>query len=365
MTQLAFLDELARRKFGVVNVDLDPLRHELEDACACDRECVAARGAAPRRHVMALIHDDMAVLGHEIVDLVIAQQALDHRDVDPPREPTLPASDSPDGLLLHIEKERQLRDPLIEKRLAVHEHERAPSALGHEEDPGDRLADPRWRDEHADIVSQERTRRGLLERRERATKFELERPPHLRARYPSTCRSPSWIPTETRGSQAGRGATLPIRESNPWRRERGGASRHLRVSSSVMPSNELHPALRGWWRITETSQWVNEYLDDLGPALISITGYGDRLRMHYLVAHVNVRATKTGASFRWEGAWEYDPMSGTGSVRLGKDGRLHGRIKITNGDESTFLAERANEPDEPDEPIPDPSSYRDKWRRRW
>jgi hypothetical protein len=36
---------------------------------------------------------------------------------------------------------------------------------------------------------------------------------------------------------------------------------------------------RGWWRIVETSQWVNEGLDILGPALISLTGYGDRLRM--------------------------------------------------------------------------------------
>jgi hypothetical protein len=51
-------------------------------------------------------------------------------------------------------------------------------------------------------------------------------------------------------------------------------------------------------------------------------------------------------------------------VRPGKDGKLHGRIKIKDGDESTFLAERATEPAEP---IPPPPSYRDKWgpRRRW
>lgn len=129
-------------------------------------------------------------------------------------------------------------------------------------------------------------------------------------------------------------------------------------------SNELHADIYGWWRITETSQWVNDGLDDLGPALISITGRGDRLRMHCLLATVNVRATKTGASFTWEGAWEYDPMSGSGSVRLGKDGRLRGRIKIKDGDESTFSAERTSEPPEP---ILDPPSYRDKWRpkRRW
>jgi len=86
--------------------------------------------------------------------------------------------------------------------------------------------------------------------------------------------------------------------------------------------------------------------------------------MHCLLAYVNFRATKTGASFTWEGAWEYDPMKGTGSVRLGKDGRLRGRIRIENGDDSSFVAERT---EAPSEPIASPPSYRDKWRsrRRW
>jgi hypothetical protein len=55
-------------------------------------------------------------------------------------------------------------------------------------------------------------------------------------------------------------------------------------------------------------------------------------------------------------------VSGTGNVRLGKDGKLRGRLNITGGDESTFVAERAAEPPEP---IPDPPRSRDKWRRRW
>ena len=83
--------------------------------------------------------------------------------------------------------------------------------------------------------------------------------------------------------------------------------------------------------------------------------------MHCLLANVNVKPTATGASFTWEGAWEYDQVSGTGSVKLGKDGRLHGRIKIKNGDDSTFIAERTQEPAES---IPVPPSYRDKWGSR-
>jgi hypothetical protein len=118
----------------------------------------------------------------------------------------------------------------------------------------------------------------------------------------------------------------------------------------------------GWWRIVETGTWVNDGLDILGPALLSLTGYEDRVRMHFLLAYVNARATKTGVSFAWEGAWEYDPRSGTGTARIGNDGRLRGKLRIKGGDDSTFVAERT---DPPSEPIATPPSYRDKWRRCW
>jgi hypothetical protein len=127
--------------------------------------------------------------------------------------------------------------------------------------------------------------------------------------------------------------------------------------------NEPIPSeYKGWWRIVETSQWVDDALDSLGPALLSITGHGDRLRMHCLLAYVNYKPTKTGVSFTWEGAWEYDEMSGNGRVVLAKDGRLKGTFRIKNGDSSSFVAVHAGEPDKP---IPSPPSYRDKWRRRW
>jgi hypothetical protein len=127
---------------------------------------------------------------------------------------------------------------------------------------------------------------------------------------------------------------------------------------------EIPSAYVGWWRITETSQWVNEHLDDLGPALISITGRGDRLRLLALLAYVNWTATTSGLKFVWTGAWEFDPMTGTGTVKLGKDGKLKGTLRIRQGDSSTFVAEKTTAPERP---IPDPPSYRDKWSRshRW
>jgi hypothetical protein len=118
----------------------------------------------------------------------------------------------------------------------------------------------------------------------------------------------------------------------------------------------------GWWRIIETSQWDQDHIDIIGSAPISFTGYDDRPGMFGLLDRVNCKVKKTGLFFTWKRAWEYDPVSGTGSVKLCKDGRLAGRIKIKEGDESTLITERA---EEPEEPIPDPPSYRHKWRCRW
>jgi hypothetical protein len=127
-------------------------------------------------------------------------------------------------------------------------------------------------------------------------------------------------------------------------------------------SEPIPSEYKGWWRIIDTSQWVSNGLDILGPAVISLTGGADRLRMHCLLANVNCKATKTGVSFTWMGAWEFDQMSGSGRVTLGKDGRLKGIIRIKNGESSTFIAERSAAPDEPIPPAP---SYREKWRKRW
>ena len=89
---------------------------------------------------------------------------------------------------------------------------------------------------------------------------------------------------------------------------------------------------------------MNDGLDILGPALISLTGNADQLRMHRFLAHVNRKPTKTGVSFIWEGAWEYHPMSGSGRVPLGKDGRLKGLFRIEDGSfPLSFLRRRISE----------------------
>lgn len=131
-----------------------------------------------------------------------------------------------------------------------------------------------------------------------------------------------------------------------------------------MSTGDLDPELIGWWRITHTSQWVDDGLDLLGPALLSVAGHGGRLRMHCLLATVDFRPTKAGASFTWQGAWECEQMTGTGSLKIGRDGQLRGRLKIRDGDESAFTAERSTELGHS---ISDPPDDGDKWgpgRRR-
>ena len=91
------------------------------------------------------------------------------------------------------------------------------------------------------------------------------------------------------------------------------------VNQAVIPID-----YRGWWRITETTTWMKEDLDALGMALISLTGSGDRLRMLYLLAHTTCKATKTGVSFRWKGAWEFDQLSG-GRFHLAEPGSFSDR----------------------------------------
>jgi hypothetical protein len=79
----------------------------------------------------------------------------------------------------------------------------------------------------------------------------------------------------------------------------------------------------GWWRIIETSQWNNDYIDIVGKALISITGDDDRLRMFVLLAYVNCRVTKTGVSYMERGLgvrpcqwnWERETQKGWSSLR--------------------------------------------------
>lgn len=86
-----------------------------------------------------------------------------------------------------------------------------------------------------------------------------------------------------------------------------------------MTDAEIPREYRGWWRIVETSQWGSDDLEILGPALLSLTGHADRLRMFVLLAYVNCKPTKGGVSFsgRAPGSSTRFPEPGAcGSARM-------------------------------------------------
>jgi hypothetical protein len=49
----------------------------------------------------------------------------------------------------------------------------------------------------------------------------------------------------------------------------------------------IAPEIKGWWRIVETGAWVKDDLDDLGPALLSLTGSGGKWRRWYLPGYLS------------------------------------------------------------------------------
>ena len=81
------------------------------------------------------------------------------------------------------------------------------------------------------------------------------------------------------------------------------------------------------------NSWANDSLDELGPALLSLTGYDDRLRMHYLIAHVNAHPTKTSVSFMWMGPDVMAIMERTmlGWTRLCWPGKFRDDRFLSNG----------------------------------
>ena len=78
-----------------------------------------------RWQMMALVHDDLPVAGHEIRNGFLAHQALDHRDVDSAGGVALSVTDLPNLLGVDSQEDGELRAPLVEQRFPVHQDQRA------------------------------------------------------------------------------------------------------------------------------------------------------------------------------------------------------------------------------------------------
>jgi len=97
-----------------------------------------------------------------VVHCVATYNALQHGHVKVAVGLALPTSDTANRFGINAEEHGELRDPLIQERLTMHEDERAAGTLGHQVCSDDCLADSRCGDKHANVVSEERVGGSLL-----------------------------------------------------------------------------------------------------------------------------------------------------------------------------------------------------------
>ena len=112
---------------------------------------------------MTLINDKLSVAADDLlVDFTFPRQALDERDIDFSRVLVTPATPSPNVLLRDSQELRKPFDPLVGKRLAIHENKRVYLALGNHPCRQDRLPKRRPGGQHTRVMRQHRLRRRLL-----------------------------------------------------------------------------------------------------------------------------------------------------------------------------------------------------------
>jgi hypothetical protein len=124
--------------------------------------------------MVAFIDDDVPVVRDEIVNAILAHQALNHRDVEPSVRLTLTAADLSDILIGNTKKHRKLRNPLLEQRLSVDENQCVAGALRDEIGPENGLADAGWADKDAAIMRKDLARRNALTLSQLALEVDLK-----------------------------------------------------------------------------------------------------------------------------------------------------------------------------------------------
>lgn len=116
-------------------------RHQFEAGCG---------------QMVAFVHDEMAVVGHQIRHFPPPDQALDKRDVDDACRFAAPAANDADMLRVNCEEGFETFDPLGEQFSAVHEDQRVASSRRNQCRGDDRLAEGGGGGQHAEVVHRQR-----------------------------------------------------------------------------------------------------------------------------------------------------------------------------------------------------------------
>ncbi len=111
---------------------------------------------AEGRYVMTLVDDDLPVCGYQVANLATAIKALQQRDVDGARRPSLASSNLADCLGRQIKESQQSFAPLLKEMLGVHDNQSIYTALCNQPSSDDCLAECGRRGQHANVVLHQR-----------------------------------------------------------------------------------------------------------------------------------------------------------------------------------------------------------------
>ena len=111
---------------------------------------------------MAFVDDDLAVVADGFAHLAVADEALNHGDVQRPHWAGLAAADSPDLRGIDTQKQGELVHPLLEQRATVNQDESIDPARRHQVGAHHRLSRAGRRHQHAQVVRQHGLHRSLL-----------------------------------------------------------------------------------------------------------------------------------------------------------------------------------------------------------
>ena len=125
--------------------------------------------------MVTFVDDDLPILSDDIIDRSPTCQALDHRDVEAAFRAPLARAELADLSLIESEEQRELRAPLIHKRLPMNEDERVAATLRYEVAAHDRLAGTRRCDEGPHVMREDRLSRALLRRSQGPFEVECQR----------------------------------------------------------------------------------------------------------------------------------------------------------------------------------------------
>ena len=99
--------------------------------------------------------------------------------------------------------------------------------------------------------------------------------------------------------------------------------------------------LIGRWRIVEADLWDRDYLDLVGPAMITIgAGNHGEIAFGAMQATLELGYSPSMVFFTWVGFDEMDEVTGDGHAELLDDGSIEITFACRNGDEAILKAKR-------------------------